>query len=515
MPESYPMNGGNGTYSYTKNSYYQKTGINAVKGMVSEAIEGKLDVISFSSSSNSFRLADLGCSVGPNTFTAMQNIIEAVQHKYQSQCLVSEIPEFQVFFNDQDSNDFNTLFTSMPKERRYYAAGVPGSFYDRLFPQSFLHFAYSSYALHWLSRVPEELLDKNSPAWNKGKIHYTNASDAVVDAYAAQFTKDMEGFLDARGKEIVCGGMMVLITLGCPDGMPYSNTAAGVTFDCVGSCLNDMIKDGLLSEDLVDSFNIPIYAPSPMEITELVERNGCFSIERLVVSNFRTEADSKVDLGASVMHLRAGFEWIISKHFGNDIIEDLFDRLHKNVKESFQLFESSYKGGTQEQLQAFTDIKIHEAIMEKLDTQDPVSKLPEFQVFYNDQAFNDFNTLFASLPPERPYFAAGVPGVFLRPVISRVISPFCSFLLCITVAIQDTRRAQFAKDMLIFLDARAKELVAGGMMVLIIPSSPDEIPNLCVPSGVMFDPRGNSKVDSFNLSIYAASPKKMNNKSVI
>ncbi|XP_022775872.1 probable S-adenosylmethionine-dependent methyltransferase At5g38100 [Durio zibethinus] len=304
------------------------------------------------SSSNLFRLADLGCSVGPNTFTAMQNILEAVQHKYQSQGLASKIPEFQVFFNDQGSNDFNTLFTSMPKERQYYAAGVPGSFYGRLFPQSFLHFVHSSYALHWLSRVPEELLDKNSPAWNKGRIHCTNASDAVVDAYAAQFTKDMEGFLDARGKELVSGGMMVLITLGCPNGMPYSNLPTGLMFDFLESCLNNMAKEvsnstGLLSEGQVDSFNLPVYAASPMEITELVERNGCFSIERLELTNVRTEADPKLDEKACVMHLRAGFESIISKHFGNDIIDELFDRLVKKVKESFHLILSSCRGGTQ------------------------------------------------------------------------------------------------------------------------------------------------------------------------
>ncbi|XVF85591.1 hypothetical protein PTKIN_Ptkin17bG0129400 [Pterospermum kingtungense] len=348
MPETYPMNGGDGTYSYTKNSNYQMTGINVVKGTVSEAIEEKLDINEFSSSSNSFRLADLGCSVGPNTFISMQNILDAVQHKYQSRGLASKIPEFQLFFNDQASNDFNTLFSSMPKERQYYAAGVPGSFHGRLFPQSSLHFVNSSFALHWLSRVPEELLDRNSPAWNKGRVHYTNASDAVLGAYAAQFSKDMAGFLDARDKELVSGGMMVMITLGCPNGVPYSLLPAGVNMDCLGSCLNDMAKEGLVSEDQVDSFNIPIYAPSPKEITELVEGNGCFSIEKMVLTRTRTEADPIVDVRACVMHLRAGLECIISKHFGTDILDDLFDRVLKKLKESYHLItQSSYKAGTQ------------------------------------------------------------------------------------------------------------------------------------------------------------------------
>ena len=88
--------------------------------------------------------------------------------------------------------------------------GVPGSFYDRLFPENSLHIVHSSFALHWLSEVPREVLDKDSPAWNKGEIFYTSSSDEVANAYAAQFAKDIR-FLNLRAKEIVKGGMMILI----------------------------------------------------------------------------------------------------------------------------------------------------------------------------------------------------------------------------------------------------------------------------------------------------------------
>ena len=90
------------------------------------------------------------------------------------------MPEFQVFFNDHTSNDFNTLFTSLPPERPYFATGVPGSFHGRLFPNSSLDFVHSSYALQILSKVPKELLNKNSAAWNKGRVHYASAPDEVA-----------------------------------------------------------------------------------------------------------------------------------------------------------------------------------------------------------------------------------------------------------------------------------------------------------------------------------------------
>ena len=104
--------------------YFQGRVNNTAKRLITEAVVEILDIENFASS-NTFRIADLGCSVGPNTFFAVQNIIEAVQFKYQCQGLDSQLPEFQVLFSDHTSNDFNTLFSSLPLDRKYYDAGVP------------------------------------------------------------------------------------------------------------------------------------------------------------------------------------------------------------------------------------------------------------------------------------------------------------------------------------------------------------------------------------------------------
>ena len=106
-----------------------------------------------------------------------------------------------------------------------------------------LHLVSSSYATHWLSKVPEELTDTNSPAWNKGKIHYTTAPEEVVNAYAAQFAKDMAAFLEARAQELVVGGMMILIMQAVPTGVPHYRVPNGVMFDFLGSILIDMAKE--------------------------------------------------------------------------------------------------------------------------------------------------------------------------------------------------------------------------------------------------------------------------------
>ncbi|KDP38136.1 hypothetical protein JCGZ_04779 [Jatropha curcas] len=230
------------TTSYFKHSIYQKLAANVAKDAVEEAITKKLDVkFLLSTSNNTIRLADLGCAVGPNTFTSLQSLIDTIKNKCQCPDF-SSMPEFQVYFNDQPSNDFNTLFTSLPVQKEYYAGGVPGSFHGRIFPSNYLHVVQCNYALHWLSNLPEELEDNNSPAWSKGKIHYANAPDEVLKVYARQWAKDFNDFLNARAKEIVPGGLLIVVMPSIPDGMPYSELANGILYNCFSSVLLDMAK---------------------------------------------------------------------------------------------------------------------------------------------------------------------------------------------------------------------------------------------------------------------------------
>jgi SAM-dependent methyltransferase len=213
----------------------------STKELVTKEIGENLD-IDHLLPSNVFHIVDLGCSVGPNTFSSVENILEAVLLKYQSQGLMNpQIPEFQVFFNDHTPNDFNLLFKSLSRNRQYYVVGVPGSFYDRLFPSGSIHLFHYAFALQWLSELPKEVVDKNSPACNKGQIHYLSSTDEVAKAYKAQYVVDIECFLHARAQELVDGGLMVLIIPGYPHGTPLSDTVAYLTLQLIEACLIDMV----------------------------------------------------------------------------------------------------------------------------------------------------------------------------------------------------------------------------------------------------------------------------------
>lgn len=109
------------------------------------------------------KVADFGCSSGPNTLLLVWEIVDIIHAT--SQRFNQKAPMFQFFLNDLPGNDFNTIFRSLPsfyeklkKEKGSefgpcFIAGMPGNFYGRLFPNHFLHFVHSSYSLHWRSQV--------------------------------------------------------------------------------------------------------------------------------------------------------------------------------------------------------------------------------------------------------------------------------------------------------------------------------------------------------------------------
>nr|XP_023899479.1 probable S-adenosylmethionine-dependent methyltransferase At5g37990 [Quercus suber]POE51927.1 putative s-adenosylmethionine-dependent methyltransferase at5g37990 [Quercus suber] len=328
------MNGGEGPDSYVQNSTYQRGIVEAAIEKINEAIANHFDINALSISPNPICIADLGCSTGPNTFRAMQNIVEAIKLKYISKGGNSKIPDFIVFFNDQVSNDFNTLFKSLPPNRQYFVAGVPGSFHGVLFPKASLHFIHSSSAVHWLSNIPMDVMDEGSPAWNKGRIFYTNAPKEVKDAYATQFAKDMESILFARAQKLLSGGLLALFLSGIPDVMSNSDSHTGIEIDMIGSCLMDMAKVGLVNEAKVDTFNFPLYFPTPKELKALVERSEYFSFERMAILKNQKKHVTLQSPSMRALFLRAPFEGLLEKQFGNEIMDELFDRYTEKVARS-------------------------------------------------------------------------------------------------------------------------------------------------------------------------------------
>ncbi|KAL2478917.1 S-adenosyl-L-methionine-dependent methyltransferase superfamily protein [Forsythia ovata] len=325
------MTGGDGLGSYSRNSDYQRSIIDAAKLHIQRAVAENLQPENFTTL-ETFSIADLGCSVGPNTFFAVQNILDSVKLKYKTHEPNTKIPEFHVFFNDHSLNDFNTLFKCLPSNREYYASGVPGSFYSRLFLRASVHFVHSSYSLQWLSQVPKEVININSPAWNKGKIYHTR--EEVTKAYSSQHAVDMASFLCARADEVVPGGLVAIVIPARPNGIPHAQLRMNMLFDLFGSCLLELSNKGLINEEKVDLFNIPIYCTSPQELEAVIQQNGCFSIESMESLPIVTAPDTGFQDAS--MRLRVITEELIKEHFGPEILDELFNLFTNKLAEAHQ-----------------------------------------------------------------------------------------------------------------------------------------------------------------------------------
>eukprot|EP01018_Ginkgo_biloba_P035901 Gb_13774 [translate_table: standard] len=232
------MKGGSGDSSYAHNSLSVQTKmVEAIKPFLESGIGGNMRVEWLRGLEGGvIRIADLGCATGINTLLAADTIVKSLKQI----CIrhsIGRVPEFQVYFADLPSNDFNSLFRMLPPHqlsaatgpqyhaynngccltaaprpasRSYFAAAVTGSFYRRLFPRQSLHFVHSSISLQWLSRVPESVEDKRCPAWNGGGIFISN--EAVAADYHRQFTTDFTAFLQARAEEMVPhGGLFIAL----------------------------------------------------------------------------------------------------------------------------------------------------------------------------------------------------------------------------------------------------------------------------------------------------------------
>ncbi|KAJ4717170.1 S-adenosylmethionine-dependent methyltransferase [Melia azedarach] len=333
--KAFTMTGGDVAYSYSKNSTIQRDGVDAVKEQIKEAILENFDLkrLGFDTSSTAvIKIADLGCSVGPNTFFVMENIIEAVELKFlQAKNQNLSALEFQAFFNDHYENDFNTLFKTLPPSGKYFAAGVPGSFHDRLFPKSSLHLAHISYALHFLSKVPKEVVDRN-------KSNVFNSSEKeVVEAYSTQLKSDIECFLNARAEELVPGGLMLILAGAIPDGVSISDTVIGVYNDIMGSCLKDLVKMGVLGEGKVNSFNVPIYLVTPTELEAILRTNENFSLEKM--EKHVQPMKKPLSPEGYALAVRSSFDGLTRHHFGDEFAEQIFNHFSTKVEPNFSKFQ--------------------------------------------------------------------------------------------------------------------------------------------------------------------------------
>ncbi|KAE8733160.1 hypothetical protein F3Y22_tig00001478pilonHSYRG00219 [Hibiscus syriacus] len=321
------MNAADHEINYANNSVFQKAVISKVTSIIEESIRDMFKEIGPAC----IKVTDLGCSSGPNTFETISQVIDTIHGICKREEL--KFPEFEVLLNDLPDNDFNSVFEEFA-----------GSFYDRLFPTTTLHFVNSSYALRWLTKVSHLTKTIISFLNNKGNVYMARSSPPnAFQAYAHQFHKDFTNFLSFRSKEIIPQGRMVLTFMARKNADP-SNKDYGWEF--VVKSLLDLVAQKIQMWIHLTFLFIP---PCKEEVAEIVKREGSLEINNLQV--FDVDADPintyevlrNKDIGFSIYTqmgkniantIEVVIEPMVCSHFGDAIIDKLFTRLAVNVEEA-------------------------------------------------------------------------------------------------------------------------------------------------------------------------------------
>ncbi|CAK9182650.1 unnamed protein product [Ilex paraguariensis] len=218
-------------------------------------------------------------------------------------------------YGNNSKNDFNSVFKSLPpfynKLKREkgedddqlapcFVSGVPGSFNG---------------SLHWLSQVPEGLEN------NKGNIYNAKTSPLdVFEAYSKQFQRDFSrSIVDPTWDD--CCFVWELLTKS-----PL-----------------DMVPEGLVQEEDIDSFNMPFYTPYKDEVKDIIEGEGSFTLDKLEVFEDKHKTFGNDYIGRIVAKsIRAVVVPMFSSHFGDSIIDNLFERFGECVDEELDVEKAKY-----------------------------------------------------------------------------------------------------------------------------------------------------------------------------
>ncbi|EEE61863.1 hypothetical protein OsJ_16539 [Oryza sativa Japonica Group] len=188
--------------------------------------------------------------------------------------------------------------------------------------------------------VPEGVADKRSPAYNKGKVFVHGASEETGAAYRRQFQSDMMRFLHCRAAELKTGGAIFIVSLGrlsstCgPTDQGYIYEVYGVMFD---DSWRDLIEEGMVDGEKMDSFNVPLYAPTVEEFKEVVDADGSFKINELeIVMASPPVVDDPADRGMAgrmvANYVRALLGLLIDTHIGGVMADELFIRMQRHAE---------------------------------------------------------------------------------------------------------------------------------------------------------------------------------------
>ena len=112
---------------------------------------------------------------------------------------------------------------------------------------------------------------------------------------------------------------------------------------------------GRVEKEKLDSFNLPFYAPSMDEVTDVIARSQAFDVTHIQLfetnldphddddMEMEMNEDAAVQSGVNVARtIRAVIGPLIAGHFGEHMLDDLFELLANNVAVHLRKVKTKY-----------------------------------------------------------------------------------------------------------------------------------------------------------------------------
>lgn len=276
--------------TYTASSRLQASGLRSGIKLFTQAAKAVL----LPEPPQPIAIADYGAATGFNSLLPIGAAIGALRARTRHDHAIL------VTHTDLPGNDFTALFTTitedpdsyLAKDSATFVSAVGRSFYQQILPSESIALGWSSWATHWLSRVPAPIGDH---------IHIAHSADAAARrAYARQAALDWHDFVAFRGRELAPGGRLVVLTLGL-------DAAGRPGFDGVMqallSSLQQLVTDGVVQPEELARMVIPTvgrtekeflapFAPSGRFEGLSVEHIELFDSEDLFWSRYLVDRDA-------------------------------------------------------------------------------------------------------------------------------------------------------------------------------------------------------------------------------
>lgn len=257
--------------TYTASSRLQASGLRS--GI--ELFEQAAHRVPLPTPPHAIAIADYGAATGYNSLLPIGAAIRALRTRTRADHPIL------VAHTDLPGNDFTALFSTITEDPDSYLAQDAGtyptavgrSFYQQILPSDSIALGWSSWATHWLSRIPAPISDH---------IHIAHsADDAARRAFTRQAALDWHDFVAFRGRELAPGGRLVVLTLGLDAaGLPGF---AGLMQALLAS-LHRLAEGGVLGPEELSRMVIPTVGRTEKEFLAPFAPSGRFeglSVEHL------------------------------------------------------------------------------------------------------------------------------------------------------------------------------------------------------------------------------------------